>query len=417
MRILHVSTRLILGGSQENTVLSCEGQARHGHEVHLAFGPIFGPEGSLLDRVRAFRSTDGAGIETHVVPDLVRQVDPARDLRCYWQLRRLVRRLRPDVVHTHSSKAGIVGRAAAWAERRHRPGLDLGIVHTVHGPPFMPVEGPLGRRLMIRAGNAVYGVAERYAARRCHVIVCVADAMTALYLSKRIGRREQYVTVHSGMETETFLSPAPGQDRRSIRASLGLDEDMFVIGTVARLAEHKGHDDVVDALADRLRERADWRLLWVGDGWWRARLEGRLRAEGLIDRVLITGLVPPERIPGLMRAMDVLCHPSYREGLPRTVPQALLCGTPVVAYDADGTREVCIDAIGSNTADATGRLVPVGDRAALRAAIIWMHDRPADRAILAEHGRARCAERFSAHLMVQRLDAVYRRAIAEEARA
>ncbi|MEX2080326.1 MAG: glycosyltransferase, partial [Dehalococcoidia bacterium] len=97
MRILHISTRLILGGSQENTVLSCEGQARLGHDVHLAFGPIHGPEGSLLDRVKAF-----GAIATHVVPHMVRQINPLADRRCYNELKRLIADLNPDIVHTHS---------------------------------------------------------------------------------------------------------------------------------------------------------------------------------------------------------------------------------------------------------------------------------------------------------------------------
>src|SRR5689334_14444605 len=149
MRILHISTRLILGGSQENTVLSCEGQARLGHEVHLAFGPIYGPEGSLLDRITAFNTRCASGEETtsdgaacrpiriHTIPHLVREIRPRADWRCYYELRALIRELHPDIVHTHSSKAGILGRAAAWNEchqRSDRKGaLSLGIVHTIHG--------------------------------------------------------------------------------------------------------------------------------------------------------------------------------------------------------------------------------------------------------------------------------------------
>src|SRR5688500_16995269 len=122
MRILHISTRLILGGSQENTVLSCEGQARLGHDVHLAFGPIYGPEGSLLERVHRFRAGDGRPITTHVVPHLVRDARPRSDLRARRELENLVKELKPDVVHTHSSKAGIIGRAAAWNRRAHHIG-------------------------------------------------------------------------------------------------------------------------------------------------------------------------------------------------------------------------------------------------------------------------------------------------------
>lgn len=419
MRILHVSTRLILGGSQENTVLSCEGQARLGHEVHLAFGPIYGPEGSLLQRVEQFRTASGGRITTHTIPDMIREVNPRRDRRGTAQLRELIARIKPDIVHTHSSKAGIIGRAAAWPRPR-QTASGIGVSHTIHGPPFMPVEGGAISRLKIRAVNKVYELAEKYAAKRCHIIVSVCDEMSRQFLARGIGRPEQYTTVYSGMETERYLSPEPGETREEARARLGISPDRFVIGTVARLAQHKGHDDLLDALGEDLRAQPRWALLWVGDGWWRERLVARARAIGLgvreLDRpgvssgaeppaqVFLTGLVPPERVPGLMRAMDVLAHPSSREGLPRTVPQALLTGTCPVAYDVDGTREACVEM-------QTGRLVPPGDRARLREAIGWLAQNPDVRSRLAATGREMCRERFSAETMVRELESVYARAL------
>jgi glycosyltransferase involved in cell wall biosynthesis len=124
-------------------------------------------------------------------------------------------------------------------------------------------------------------------------------------------------------------------------------------------------------------------------------------------QLLLTGLVPPERIPGLMRAMDVLVHPSYREGLPRTVPQALLCGTCPIAYDTDGTPEVCRDM-------QTGRLVKTGDLTGLRDAIRWAADNPVARAALAIRGRDECSTRFSAERMVHELDKIYHRVLGKE---
>ncbi len=401
MRILHISTRLILGGSQENTVLSCEGQARRGHEVHLAFGPIYGPEGSLLERVQNFRSDEDRTITTHTVPHLVREISPIADWKCLQELRALTRTIKPDIVHTHSSKAGILGRIAAWNEGG-RAGR-IGVVHTIHGPPFMPVEDGSTRRAKIHLKNGLYQMAEEVAAKCCHAIVSVADAMTAEFRRRDIGRDAQYITIRSGMEVNSFLHARSCESRDEVRASLGIAPDRFVIGTVARLAEHKGHDDIIDAVAADLGANPSWVLLWVGDGWWRERLEQRIRSMGLADRVLMTGLVPPEQIPGLMRAMDVLVHPSSREGLPRTVPQALLSGTAVVAYDADGTREACIDQM-------TGRLVRIGDRAGLREAIRWMHEDPARRAATVLAGRTMCAELFDADRMVEALDRVYDRA-------
>ncbi len=409
LRILHISTRLILGGSQENTVLSCEGQATNSHDVHLAYGPIFGPEGSMLDRVEAFNQDHpNATITTHEVPNMVRQIAPNKDRDALRNLKALIQRIKPDIVHTHSSKAGILGRFAAWTamDRANRPG----IVHTVHGPPWMPVEGRRDQQLSIALKNHLYALAERYAAKRCHRIICVADAMTEQYRARGIGTPEQFVTVRSGMDTERYLSPLPEADRSSVRARLGLRADEFVVGTVARLAQHKGHDDLITALAPLMRRNHALRMLWVGDGWWRGRLIARLKAEGIEDQVTFTGLVPQDEIPGLMRAMDVLAHPSAREGLPRTVPQALLAGTAVVATDTDGTREVCLDP--STHADtSTGLLIPVGEPEALRFAVQTMIDEPEQRAAMTQRGREMCAQMFSVERMIENLERVYAEAM------
>jgi glycosyltransferase involved in cell wall biosynthesis len=167
-------------------------------------------------------------------------------------------------------------------------------------------------------------------------------------------------------------------------------------------------------------------MLWVGDGWLKQGLLARARGMGLVVRdarqkprddakpdaaaqIIVTGLLPPEHIPSMMRAMDVLAHPSYREGLPRTVPQALLCAVPVVAYDCDGTREACIDVL-KNPERGTGRLVAVGDREGLREAVLWMRANPEARAAMGQRGRAMCAEMFDAEVMVARLEEVYRNA-------
>jgi glycosyltransferase involved in cell wall biosynthesis len=402
MRIMHISTRLILGGSQENTVLSCEGQASRGHAVSLVHGPIYGPEGSLLERVKSFRAGEahagrehphpsplpggegGRGIELIETPHLIRAIHPLRDALCYRDLRRLIRVWKPDVVHTHSSKAGILGRAAAWKERVPC------VVHTIHGLPFHPYQS--------KVINAVYIAAERYAARRCHGIICVADAMRDQALAARVGRPEQYVTVYSGIEVEPFLNPR--WSRSQVRRELGLSEDDFVIGTVSRLAELKGHDDLLDALGDTIRAKPGVKLLWVGDGWRRPRLMKRVEDMQLRGRVITTGLVPPEEVPKHLIAMDAMAHPSYREGLPRAVVQGMLSGLPVVAYDVDGTKEVCIEGV-------TGRLVRPGDRRSLREAVLWMMEHRDEARNMGRRGRERCRGQFAASTMVERLEEVY----------
>jgi glycosyltransferase involved in cell wall biosynthesis len=223
MKVVHVITRLILGGAQENTVLTVEGlQHRYGDDVTLITGPAEGPEGDLFER------TKRSNLKVIVMPELVRAVRPSTDLAAYRRLRQEIRQLAPEVVHMHSSKAGILGRAAAWHER-----VPL-VVHTIHGLPFGPSESPLRNRL--------YVAAERWAARRCHAIISVCNAMTEQALSAGVGRPEQYRTIYSGMDVEAFLHPA--RPRADVRRELGLADDEIAFGTVARLFERKGHEDI-----------------------------------------------------------------------------------------------------------------------------------------------------------------------------
>ena len=387
MRILHISTRLIIGGSQENTVLSCIGAADQGHTVALAYGPIYGPEGSLLPRVIA-----DPRIERFQVPNLVRHIAPLRDRRCLKELRELIRKWKPDVVHTHSSKAGILGRKAAWAEK-----VPV-VIHTIHGLAFHPYQSWWKNFLYIRA--------EQWAAHRCHAMVSVADAMTVQALAQGIGRPEQFVTIRSAMEIEHFIAPAT--KREALRARFGWDESVVVLGTIARLTELKGHDDMIDAFGEMLTQTGATAnaqkvaLLWVGDGWWRDRLVARLKALGIADRVAMTGLVDPSEIPVWISAMDVVVHPSYREGLPRAVVQGMLEQKPVIAYDVDGAREVCQH-------EHTGLLVKAGDSRALRAAAQWMIDHPNERRVMGERGREVVRVDFDWRTMNTHLLELYRR--------
>src|SRR3954469_5661418 len=239
MRIIHVITRLILGGAQENTLLTVEGlHHRHGDDVTLITGPAEGPEGDLFDRAERL------GLKVDLMPELVRPIRPSTDLRAYRRLRASIRRLRPEVVHTHSAKAGILGRAAAWRERVPA------IVHTVHGPSFGPFE--------TRAKNLLYLAAERWAARRCHAMVSVCDAMAEQALAAGVGRPEQYLTVYSGMDVDAFLHPA--RSREEVRRELGLEETHVGFGTVARLFERKGHDDILAVASKVLAENPNVRF-------------------------------------------------------------------------------------------------------------------------------------------------------------
>ncbi len=383
MTILHIITRLILGGAQQNTVLSCAAQVNAGHAVHLAYGPIYGPEGSLLSQARE------SGATLHEIPSLRRAVLPAHDLVCYLALRKLIRRIGPNVVHTHSSKAGILGRAAAWHQRVPA------VIHTVHGLPFHDQQPAII--------NRAYLVAERWAAKRCHKIIGVTQAMCDAFAEHHIGRPEQFSVIPSGMDVDAFAVAA--DRRREVRQELGIPAEAPVVGIVARLDRLKGQDDLLDILPSLLSVHPELRLLIVGGGWHRDALDKRVATLGLGHRVIFTGLVEPARIPPLLSAMDVHALPSYQEGQPRTMVQALLAGVAIVGYDAGGIGEVCRDG-------QTGLLVPVGDRGALSAAIQTLLADPALRERLASDGQAFARQRFDARLMVAAIESVYEQALA-----
>ncbi len=336
-----------------------------------------------MDRAR------GAGYRIIEVDEMRRAILPLKDWRTYTRLVSLLRELAPDVVHTHSSKAGIIGR---WAAKRARVPA---VVHTIHGLAFTASTN--------RMVNGAYKLLERWTAPACQRIVCVADAMRDQSLAAHIGRAEQYVTVYSGMEIEPFLSPPV--PREEIRRSLGLAPEDVAVGTIARLFHLKGHEDLLDAAPELCGRFANLRFLWVGDGLLRPAFERRIREMGLQDRFILTGLVQPSRIPELTQAMDILVHPSRREGLARAIPQGQLAGCPVVTYDVDGNREGLIDG-------ETGFLIPAFDAGKLSARVAVLTEEQPLRRRMGDAGREFASRRFSARAMVDGLEKVYADALA-----
>ena len=382
MKIVHIITRLIIGGAQENTLLSCEGQHDLGHEVTLITGPPLGPEGSLLDRAKAY------GYRVEVLDAMRRSILPGKDFRILRELTERLRQIKPDIVHTHSSKAGILGRRAAW-----RAGVPV-IIHTIHGLAFTASTWGIV--------NHAYKIAERRAAKWSTKIVCVADAMRDQSLAEKIGRPGQYVTVYSGMDTRPFLNPPVPRDQ--IRRQLGLTNEHVVVGTIARLFDLKGHDDLLDIAPALCSQFPQLRFLWVGDGLLRQSFENRMGQMGLRDRFILTGLVPPAEVPQYAAAMDILAHPSRREGLARALPQGSLVGIPTITYDIDGAKEGTLH-------DLTGFVLPPFDKMKLSDAIGMLIQDPARRREMGSVGREFAIKRFDAKVMVDALEKVYRDAL------
>jgi glycosyltransferase involved in cell wall biosynthesis len=384
MRVTHIITRLVVGGAQENTIATVRGLRQiAGMEVRLISGPTTGPEGSLEPEVQT-----PEGLLT-LVPELVRPVHPLKDFIALRKLERILREQQPQAVHTHSGKAGILGRLAA-----RRAGVPI-IIHHIHGPSFGKFQGA--------AANLVFTAVERHAGRFTDHFFCSAGAMARIYLAAGIGRPEQYTRIFSGFNLDPFGRSA---NDPAFRQHLGFAPEHFVIGKIARLFKLKGHAELLTAFAILLPQVPHARLLLVGDGRLRGDLERQARALGVSGKVVFAGLVRPAEVARYVGIMDCVAHLSGREALSRALPQALAAAKPVVAYDFDGADEVCRE-------NETGFLLRTGDIAGVAEKLTRLARDPVLREKLGRCGQAFVRENFPVEKMVADQYAVYLKLAAE----
>jgi len=380
---------LILGGAQENTLITCKLLAQRGHNVTLITGPAIGPEGEL------FEQTKNQKYKVIVIDQLRRAIEPIKDFISYKKIKKYLRQLQPDIVHTHSAKAGILGRFAGY-RLKNEWGQNLPVViHTIHGLAFHPYQSNLL--------NKFYIAVEKSAAKRTDFFISVADAMTEQALAAGIGRLEQFVTAYSAIEEEQFLELIPEDDRREFRRKYGISEDAIVLITIARLFMLKGHDYIIESAKQLSKQFKNVVWLFVGDGNLADDYKRQVRQLGLAERIKFTGLLPPSRIPPAIQSSDILVHCSLREGLARTLPQAMLCGKPAISFDVDGAREV----VNENT----GRLIePKNVEQLTKACAELIKDKDL-RKKLGIQGREFVKQKFAPETMVDTIETVYRKLI------
>jgi glycosyltransferase involved in cell wall biosynthesis len=387
MKVVQIITRLILGGAQENTLITCELLAERGHNVTLITGPAIGPEGSL------FEQTKNQKYKVIVVDKLIRQIHPLYDVLAYRQIKGLLQQLQPDIVHTHSAKAGVLGRFAAYNLRNERPGSETPIIiHTIEGLPFHPYQS--------NWLNKFYIAIEKSTARRTDMIISVADAMTSQALAVGIGHPEQYVTVYSAIDEGDFLTPIPKERIESFRKKYGIPEDAIVLVTIARLFMLKGHDYIIESAKELSKQYKNAYWLFVGDGNLSDYYKQQIHQLGLSDRIKFTGLLPPSDIPLAIQSSDILVHCSLREGLAKVLPQAMLSAVPAVSFDLDGAAEV----VNENT----GRLVEPKNVEHLTKACAELIEDDNLRKKLGHHAREFIKGKFAPENMVDGIEAVYR---------
>ncbi len=370
LNVLHIITRLDPGGSSENTLITVAGLDRRRYRTSLMTGPSIGAVVPIL------------------ITRLGRKMRPLNDLLAFGEMYREIRNGRYTIVHTHSSKAGILGRWAAWLA-----GVPI-IVHTPHGHVFYGYYGRIPSYLFI--------LLERLTARITDKIITLTEQGIQEHVDRRIAPREKFISIHSGVDLTWFTEPHP--DPSVTRKHLGLSLDGQVVGSVGRLEPVKGYDTFLRAAALLRARQPTPHFLLAGEGEEESRLKHLARELRVEDRVLFLGW--QKEIPDILSALDLFVLPSRNEGMGRTLVQAMAMGKPIVATRVGGVPEV----LGEGEA---GLLVPPDDPVQLAQAIEQLLDDTELARKLGEAGKRR-APAYSAERMVAQIESLYESLLLEK---
>lgn len=384
VRVLRVIARLNVGGPALHVTYLSKGLQERGYATTLVAGDVARGEASM-----SFVA-ERAGVDVISLPGLSRELSPLRDLVATVRLAGLIRRLRPDILHTHTAKAGAVGRAAALLAGRARPQV---VVHTFHGHVLRGYFG--------RAGSLLFRVIETLLARTSDALVAVSPEVRDDLVRLRVAPARKFTVVRLGIDLEPRVRH--DDDPAEIRRRLGIEPSRFVVGWFGRMTAVKRTEDLLDALS-ALRERGvDALLLLVGDGSDRARLEELAHGRGLAKSVLFLGY--QEDVGRWYAACDAVVLTSANEGTPVTLIEALAAGRPVVATNVGGVADVVEDGV-------SGLLVRPRDTHAIAERLALLAADPARRAAMGAHGRRRALERYAVSRLVDDIDALYRSLLA-----
>jgi glycosyltransferase involved in cell wall biosynthesis len=376
-KICHIITRLDLGGSAENTLLTAIGLRSRGYAVDLICGKTDNPPSQ--SEIKAL----DCGVRIIRINELVRPIAPVSDALALIRLIRLMRENRYDLIHTHTSKAGIVGRIAGAIA-----GVPI-IVHTPHGHIFY---GYFSSML-----TAVFTWLERIVTKKTHALITLTNKEKQDYLDRNIGIPDRIHPILSGIDLAPYLAPKPC--RIGFRESIGLAPSNFVVGTVARLVQVKNHALIIAAAAI-IKDRCPlMRFVFVGDGELRTQLESRIRSLGLENRFVFLGW--RNDIPECLAALDLFVMCSHNEGMGRAFIEAQASGVPVIGSRVGGVEEAIAEG-------KTGFLVDPENTEELAKVFERVYT---DRQLLARMSgacRVHVDPAFGKEVMVDRIDALYR---------
>jgi glycosyltransferase involved in cell wall biosynthesis len=375
IRVAHVITRFHGAGGAKNTLMTCAGLDKSRFEVDLIVG-------ASADKWRA----EGAGVNWIQIPDLVRQVHPIKDAQAARSLKRLFAERHYDIVHTHLGKAGILGR---WAAHQVKTPI---VIHGLHGATFNPTQ--------TRLENATYLWLEKKSMAWTDKVVSVGEDLMRRYLEAGIGRPDDYVIIHSGMDLSAFRKAAlmSGEQRLAKRRELGLPEDAFIAGYIAALEWRKGHHYLISMMEALAPIHPRLHMVFAGEGFSGDRLKKLVVDAGLTDRIHFLGY--RNDVPEIMATLDVKLFASEREGLPQVLVQADAVGVPVLAFEAEGVREMVHEGV-------NGFVFPHGDSDGMARALVEFIENPARARAMGEKGRALVDDRWDIATMQRKTQRLY----------
>lgn len=377
IKVLHVITRLVVGGAQENTVSTVKLLDPEKFETILVSGPSDDDkEGSLESDVIS------AGINIVIIKDLVREPSLLKDISSLVRLFCLMKKNGFDIVHTHCSKAGILGRMAAKLA-----GVPI-IIHTPHGHVFYGYFNKIVSWFFI--------VLERFAGLFTDRIITLTDKGKKEHIHYKIAKPEKFITIYSGIDLRHFVENKT--DRAFKKKELHLKETDFIIGTIARLSEIKGIGYLINAAPDIVRHIPDAKLLLVGDGPLKNELINLSINLKVDKKVQFLGL--RKDISEIISIMDIFVLPSLNEGMGKVFLQVQAVGKPIVATDVGGVREIVKD--GEN-----GIVIPPRDSSAIAGACVKLFKNGDLRSKMGENGRASIDHRYSVETMVDNIESLY----------
>jgi glycosyltransferase involved in cell wall biosynthesis len=373
IRVLHIHTLPVISGSGINTFLSMRGMDKSRYAVELAVAP----GGPLIELVQRH------GMVAHTFRHFVQPLDPFNDVLALLDLYAFLRKQGYDVIHTHNSKAGFIGRLAGKLAR-----VPV-IVHTVHGFAFHDQEPPWRQ--------ALFRNMERFAAHWCDKMVFISQPLIHWALEEGIAKNSKMIKVYSGIELDRF-HPVRAEEKKRIRKKWGIGPRDPVIGMVSKLWEGKGHAVLIQAFREIKREMERAKLVIVGEGYLHGELIALVNRIGLKDSVLFTGFQMD--VFEIIATFDVAVLPSFFEGMGRVLLEAMAMEKPVVASRVGGIPDLVEDGV-------NGFLVNPGRVRELKEGLLKvLQDKKLARK-LGKQGRKKTSDRFSAEIMVQSIDRIY----------